>query len=147
MQRAFQLPVGYSDHTLGIEICLAAVALGATLIEKHVTLERGLPGPDHRASLEMKDLSRLVQGIRAVESSLGHGRKEPAERESRTAQVVRKSLVAARNLPTGTRLTAEMISVKRPGTGLDPEKRSLLIGRCLRVPVQTGDLLSLEMVA
>jgi len=147
MAAAFGVPIGYSDHTLGIEVSLAAVALGACVIEKHFTLNRGLPGPDHRASLEPDELAALVRGIRVVESALGHGRKEPAAGEAGIAQVVRKSLVAAKDVPAGTVLTDALIAMKRPGTGLPPTARSLLIGRKTKQDVPAGTLLTLEMLA
>lgn len=147
LSTAFGMPVGYSDHTKGIEVALAAVALGACVIEKHFTLDRSLPGPDHRASVEPDELAAMVQGIRAVEAALGHGRKEPAPCEAKTAAVARKSLVAARDIPAGTTLTEELISIKRPGTGLPPAMRSHLVGRTVRIPVRAGALLTLEMLA
>lgn len=146
MAVAFGIPVGYSDHTLGIEVAIAAVALGACVIEKHFTLDRNLPGPDHRASLEPDELAVLVHSIRTVELALGHGRKEPAASEANTAAVARKSLVAAKDIPVGTLLTAELIAIKRPGTGLPPTMRSYLIGRTVKQAVPTGTLLTLEML-
>jgi N-acetylneuraminate synthase len=145
MTRAFGVPAGYSDHTEGTEVSLAAVALGACVVEKHFTLDRTLPGPDHRASLEPLELTALVRGIRVIESALGDGRKEPAAAEAETAAVARRSLVAARSLAAGTTLAEEMIAMKRPGTGLPPSMRSYLIGRVLRAPVREGELLSLQM--
>ena len=144
---AFDVPVGYSDHTLGIEVAIAAVALGACVIEKHFTLDRGLPGPDHRASLEPAELVALVRGIRTVEAALGHGRKEPAASEANTAAVARRSLVAAQEIPAGAVLTEELIAIKRPGTGLPPAMRPYLIGRTARTTIPAGALLTLEMLA
>ena len=146
LEVAFGMPVGYSDHTLGTEIALAAVALGACVIEKHFTLDRGLPGPDHRASLEPDELRALVRGIRTVEAALGHGRKEPAASEANTATVARKSLVAARDIPAGATLTGELIAIKRPGTGLPPAMRAYLIGRTVRVSIPADTVLALEML-
>jgi N-acetylneuraminate synthase len=117
---AFGVRCGYSDHTLGIEISLAAVALGASVIEKHFTTDRSLTGPDHRASLEPEELRRLVAGIRAVEQSLGSGNKQPAPSETPNIAVARKSLVAARAIRKGRKLTVEDVAVKRPGTGTPP---------------------------
>lgn len=145
MSTAFQVLVGFSDHTPGIEVSLASVALGACVIEKHFTLDKNLPGPDHRASLEPAELLSLVNGIRIVEVSLGHGRKEPVASEADTAAVARKSLVAAHDIPVGTKLKKEHISVKRPGTGLPPVMRSHLLGLTLRVNVRAGTLFSMEM--
>lgn len=142
MARTFGVPVGYSDHTLGIEVALAAVALGACVIEKHFTLDRNLPGPDHQASLEPAQLAELVRGIRAVESALGSGRKEPTPSEANTAAIARKSLVAARTLTAGTILTREMVAIKRPGTGLSPARLAVIIGRRLVCDVPADALLS-----
>lgn len=141
---AFGAPVGYSDHTLGIEISLAAVALGACVLEKHFTLDRTLPGPDHRASLEPEELAALVKGIRNVEAALGHGRKEPVASEAETAAVARRSLVAADDIGPGTVLAEWHIAVRRPGTGLPPSMRKYLIGRRARVMIPAGTLLALE---
>jgi len=147
MASAFGAPVGYSDHTLGVEIPLAAVALGACVVEKHFTLDRSLPGPDHQASADPQELASLVRGIRLVEAALGHGRKEPTPREAETAATVRKSFTAARDIPHGSILTNEMIVLKRPGTGLPPASRSYLIGRRAKVDISAGTLLSLEMLS
>lgn|SRR5574337_759063 len=147
MATAFRVPVGYSDHTPGIEVALAAVALGACVIEKHFTLDRGLPGPDHQASLEPDELTALVRGVRIVESALGHGRKEPTAGELDTARVARKSLVAAVDIRKGTVVRAEMIAVKRPGTGLPPAMRSQLVGRVAKRDIPAGTVLGLEMLA
>jgi N-acetylneuraminate synthase len=146
MATAFGVPVGYSDHTKGIEVALAAVALGACVIEKHFTLDRNLSGPDHLSSLDPDELKALVRGIRIVESALGHGRKEPAESEVDTASAARKSLVAAQVIPVGTTLTKELIAIKRPGTGLPPFMRPYLIGRTLRQTVNADTLFTMEML-
>jgi len=146
LAETFQVPVGYSDHTPGIEVAIAAVARGACVIEKHFTLDRRLPGPDHRASLEPNGLTALVRGIRVVESALGHGRKEPAPSEADTAAIARKSLVAARDLARGTKLRREDIAIKRPGTGLQPALHSEVVGRVINQDVSADTLLSLEML-
>lgn len=146
MQETFNVPVGYSDHTQGIEVALAAVALGACVIEKHFTLSRDLPGPDHRASLEPDELARMVSGIRTVEAALGHGRKEPAASEAETAAVARRSLVAACDIAAGTALTKDLIAIRRPGTGLPAQMLSQVVGRTMRVPARAGTLLRLEML-
>lgn len=147
MAAKFAVPVGFSDHTLGTDIAIAAVALGACILEKHLTLDRTLPGPDHAASLEPVDFAALVRGVRAIESALGHGRKEPVPGEANTAAVARKSLVAARDLAAGEVLDAGAIAIKRPGTGLAPALRSSMVGRSTRVAVPAGTLLTLEMLA
>ncbi len=143
----FKVPVGYSDHTLGTEVAVAAVALGACVIEKHLTLDRSLPGPDHRASLEPAEFTHLVRAIRVVEAALGHGRKEPAASESGIAAVARKSLVAARTIPAGSVLIEELIAVRRPGTGLAPEMKARVIGRRVIREIPAGSVLTLEMLA
>ncbi len=147
MSKAFNVPIGYSDHTLGIAVSLAAVALGSCVIEKHFTLDCSLPGPDHQASLEPQHLKNLVQSIRSVEASLGHGRKEPAKSEFNTATVARRSLIATQDIQAGTVLTEGMISIKRPGIGLPPAMRPYLIGRIMRVHIPAGTLFTLEMLA
>ena len=144
---AFGLPVGFSDHTSGIEVGLAAVALGACVIEKHLTADRSLPGPDHRASLEPRAFRELVRGIRTVEASLGHGRKEPSASELDIAKVARRSVVAAEDIPEGTVLTPRMLAVRRPGTGIAPRWFDMIVGRRTRVAVQCGVPLTLEMLA
>ncbi|MGX4803493.1 N-acetylneuraminate synthase [Bradyrhizobium guangdongense] len=129
MASAFGLPVGYSDHTMGIEVSLAAVARGAKVIEKHFTLDRTLPGPDHAASLEPAELKRMVSGIRNIERALGSAIKGPVAAELRNRSVARRSLVAARRIAQGEVFAAEMISAKRPGDGLSPMEAWNLIGR------------------
>ena len=146
MVRTFNVPVGYSDHTLGIEVALAAVALGACVIEKHVTLDRTMPGPDQRASIEPDELSALVRGVRMIEVALGDGRKQPTPRETDTAAVARRSLVAARDVPAGGRLTQELIAIKRPGTGLSPALQAQLVGRTAKRSIPAGTLLTWDMV-
>lgn len=145
MAEALRVPIGYSDHTTGIEIALAAVALGACIIEKHFTLDRNLPGPDHRASLEPDELEELIRGIRKVEASLGDGRKTPTESELATARVARRSLVATANIQAGTIIQPEMVAVKRPGTGLPPVMLDEIVGRKALVDIGSGSLLALEM--
>lgn len=120
MREAFALPVGLSDHTPGIAIPLAAVARGATVIEKHFTLDRGLPGPDHKASLEPGELKAMVEGIRQVEVALGDGRKVPAASELGNRAVARQSLVAAAAIKCGERFNEANLGFKRPGTGVSP---------------------------
>lgn len=120
MAQAFGLPVGYSDHTAGIEVAIAAVARGACMIEKHFTLDRGLPGPDHAASLEPAELAQLVEAIRIVEQALGGSSKMPAEAELGNRGVARRSLVAARPIVRGEALSMSALACKRPGTGVSP---------------------------
>lgn len=146
LAKAFDVPVGYSDHTIGTEIAIAAVALNACVIEKHFTISRDLPGPDHRASLEPDELAAMVRCIRNVEAALGDGEKRPALEEANTAAVARRSLVAARYIPAGTVMTEELIVILRPGTGLPPTMRPQLIGRRVRRDIEPGTLLSLDMM-
>ena len=128
LRAAFGLKVGYSDHTEGIAISIAAVAQGAVMIEKHLTLDRTLPGPDHAASLEPGEFRDLVAAIRAVELSIGSGIKEPTAAESANRTVARKSLVAACAVSKGQKFTAENITVKRPGSGRTPMQYWSTIG-------------------
>ena len=116
----FDIQVGYSDHTQGIEVPIAAVALGATVIEKHFTIDRNLPGPDHKASLEPHELKAMVSGIRHIEQALGDGIKRISDSEKANISVARKSIVAACPIHKGEELTEENLTVKRPGTGLSP---------------------------
>jgi N-acetylneuraminate synthase len=141
LKLAFGLPVGYSDHTLGIEIAVAAVALGAEVIEKHFTLDRSLPGPDHSASLEPDELREMVAAIRHVEAALGTGIKNPAPCELPNLSVARKSVVAARSLPTGHLLVTGDLDIKRPGNGLAPKLLPTLIGRTLRTGVAKDEMI------
>jgi len=129
IQSAFGIAVGYSDHTLGIEVAIAAVAMGATVIEKHFTLNRNLPGPDHQASLEPGVLKAMVTAIRNIEVALGDGIKRLTPSEVRNKPVVRKSLVAIRAIKAGETYSAQNITTKRPGTGISPMRWDELIGR------------------
>ena len=144
MQASFGVPVGYSDHTLGLAIALAAVTLGACVLEKHLTLDRRLPGPDHAASLEPNEFAVLVRSLRSVEGALGHGRKEPSVHEVEIARTVRKSLVAARDIPAGTKLTEELVVVRRPGTGLPPSVRADILGWTTTRGLAAGTPIQLE---
>ena len=127
--QAFGVAVGYSDHTAGIEVPIAAVALGATVIEKHITLDQNLPGPDHKASLEPKEFAAMVRAIRNIEQALGDGIKRPTASEAANLQVVRKSLVATRAISIGELFSAVNITAKRPGTGISPMRWDELISR------------------
>jgi len=120
MREAFGLPVGYSDHTEGIAVSVAAAALGASVLEKHFTLDRTLPGPDHKASLEPGELAELVRSVRQVEKALGENRKVPSPSEWENRGIVRKSLVAKRSISKGEPFTSENLTCKRPGKGISP---------------------------
>lgn len=128
MEAAFGLPVGYSDHTIGVEIPIAAVAMGAKVIEKHFTLDRNMEGPDHKASLESDELRGMINAIRRVEKALGDGIKKPTNSESELRKVARRSLVLARDVKSGETITANDITIKRPGTGIEPEFLDFIAG-------------------
>lgn len=127
--RTYGVRIGYSDHTLGIEVATAAVALGATIIEKHFTLDRDLPGPDHRASLEPDQLEAMVSAIRNIERAMGSGVKAPSASEERNRLVARKSLVAARPIRAGETFDETNLTAKRPGTGISPMRLPELLGQ------------------
>lgn len=128
MKEKFGYPVGYSDHTQGIEVDIAAAALGATVIEKHFTLDRSLPGPDHKASLEPNEFKEMVEGIRKIELALGTSEKRLSEVEVKNRLVARKSIVAKKAIRAGTILTVDNITTKRPGYGINPMKWNEVIG-------------------
>ena len=125
----FGTAVGYSDHTEGIEVPVAAVAMGATVIEKHFTLDKNMDGPDHKASLEPKELAEMVRAIRKIEQALGSDKKQVTEREKANRKVARKSIVAARDIKAGEVFTEENLTVKRPGDGISPMKWTEILGR------------------
>lgn len=129
MKEAFQTQVGYSDHTLGIEASIAAVALGAKVIEKHFTLDKNMKGPDHKASLCPDELKLLVQSIRNIEAALGDGEKKPSKSELKNRDIARKSIVAKVPIRAGEAFSAENITVKRPGSGISPMKWYDVLGR------------------
>lgn len=128
LEKEFGLPVGYSDHTNGIEVSVAAVAMGAKVVEKHFTLDRNLPGPDHKASLEPDELKALVKAVRNVEKSLGSFEKKPSESEIKNIAIARKSIVAARDIKEGEILTEENITTKRPGNGVSAMRWNEVLG-------------------
>ena len=133
--------VGYSDHTLGIEIPIAAVAMGATVIEKHFTLDRNLPGPDHRSSLEPSELKSMVSAIRNIEVALGDRIKKPSASESKNIPIARKSIVAARTIKKGEVFTSENLVVKRPGNGVSPMEWDNVMGKIAKVDYKMDDLI------
>jgi len=148
MERAFGVPVGLSDHSLGTAVPIAAAALGAAFVEKHYTLDRSLPGPDHPFALEPGELRAMVAGIREAQAALGDGRKAGPSPEERVEMYTgaRRSLIAARDLPAGTVLGEDMIVTKRPGTGIAPKHLELVVGRVLRVDVEEDDVLQWDML-
>lgn len=147
LRRAFLVPAGYSDHALGPEVSLAAAALGAAVLEKHFTLDRSRPGPDHAMSMSPTELKAWIRGVRSVESALGDGIKRPAPPEIAIAKVARKSLVAARVIARGERLTADATARKRPGTGLPPAALRSLLGRRARRSIPADALLTRRLFA
>ena len=128
IKNRFGYEVGYSDHTKGIEVPIAAVAMGATIIEKHFTLDRNMEGPDHKASLEPQELCAMVSAIRNVEKALGNGIKEPSESEKKNIVIARKSIIAARDIKQGELFTEENLTVKRPGSGISPMRWNEVLG-------------------
>lgn len=141
---AFKKIVGYSDHTQGFEVAIAAVALGAKVIEKHFTIDKGLIGPDHKASLDPKELKNLVRLIRNVEKSLGNGIKKAMTSEENTRLVARKSIVAKERIKAGTVLTKELLAIKRPGNGIPPKYFDKLIGATLRRNIGVDETIQWE---
>ncbi|WP_395687129.1 N-acetylneuraminate synthase [Caenimonas koreensis] len=141
MARDLGVEIGYSDHSLGIEASIAAVCVGATLIEKHLTLDNALPGPDHSASLEPGEFKRMVDGIRRVTAMLGDGVKAPTAQERDTARVARRSVVAAVDIPAGTKVTDAMLMCRRPATGIAPRELPLLVGYVARKAIAKDSVL------
>jgi len=145
IQNELGVKIGYSDHTNGIEVPIAAVALGATVIEKHFTLDRNLPGPDHKASLEPDQLKAMIAAIRNVEKAVaGSGIKEPSPSEQKNIAVARKSIHLATNISAGTRLTEKHLVMKRPGNGISPMEIELVIGKILIQTLDADTLLTWE---
>jgi len=143
IEKELVVKVGYSDHTLGIEVPVAAVAMGATIIEKHFTLDRGMDGPDHAASLEPNELKQMVDSIRNIEKAMGDGQKKPSKSEDANLGVARKSIVASKNIKAGEKFTEENIAVKRPGTGLCPMRWDELLGLEAKKDFQADELVSI----
>jgi N,N'-diacetyllegionaminate synthase len=146
LKTAFGLDVGYSDHTLGIEMTVAAAVLGASIIEKHFTLDRNMVGPDHKASLEPYELEYMVQCIRHVESGLGDGIKNISYDEIYNRQIIRKSIIAFRNIKKGEKIKRDMISVKRPGYGISPSMLSDVIGKIALEDIHENDFITWDMI-
>ncbi len=163
MEKDFGLPIGYSDHTEGIKISLAAVVLGACIIEKHFTLDTNMPGPDHKASLEPEELKMMVERIRKIEKrlasgenpdiilgeldikeALGNGIKNPNISEIEVAKVVRKSIVAAKDIKKGLTITENMLDIKRPGTGISPEYFNQVVGKKTKEGIKKDELINWE---
>lgn len=143
LRENFGLEVGYSDHTKGIEVPVAAVALGAAVIEKHFTLDRTMEGPDHKASLEPQELAEMVKSIRNIEAALGSGKKEPSPSEKKNIAVARKSIVAAGPIKKGELFSEDNITVKRPGSGISPMKWFDVIGKTAKRDFEEDELIEL----
>lgn len=147
MRQAFGAVVGLSDHTLGIHVAVASVAAGAALVEKHYTMSRTLKGPDHPFAIEPNELADMVRQIRDVEAALGDGRKTgPAPEEQEMHAKARRSLVAARAIPKGTRIEADMVTIKRPGFGIKPKLVDLVVGRIAKVDIEEDTVLTWELL-
>ena len=143
LKNKFHVPVGYSDHTLGIEVPAAAAALGAAIIEKHFTLDKNMEGPDHKASLEPEELAKMVESIRNVETALGDGEKKVTDSEKENIYVARKSIVAAAPIKQGDIFTEENITVKRPGTGISPMRWNEILGQTADRDFEADELIEL----
>lgn len=143
MREAFGCEIGYSDHTKGIEVPIAAVAMGATIIEKHFTLDRNMEGPDHKASLEPDELKQMVQSIRNIEKAMGDGKKTPSESERKNIEIARKSIVADTNIKKGEVFTEENITAKRPGNGISPMKWFDVLGKTAKRDFLEDELIEL----
>lgn len=143
MKDEFNIPIGYSDHTRGIEIPIAAVAMGATVIEKHFTLDSNMEGPDHKASLEPDELKAMVSAIRNVEAAMGDGIKRPSKSEKRNMEAARKSIVAKTNIKKGEIFTQENLIVKRPGNGISPMKWFEVLGEISTRDFKEDELIEL----
>jgi len=143
IKEAFKVKVGYSDHTLGIEVPIAAVALGASVIEKHFTLDKNMEGPDHKASLEPHELKAMIDAIRNIEKALGNGIKKPSKSELKNKDIVRKSIVAKREIKKGEIFTEDNITVKRPGNGISPMRWYEVLGKVASRDYKEDELIEL----
>ena len=146
LKHAFKLPVGFSDHTLGITVPIAAVSLGAVVVEKHFTLDKDLPGPDHKASLEPDELEEMVVAIRDVEKALGDGIKIPTKEEEEIKKVARRSVVAKIDIPKGTTVAEDMLDVKRPGTGITPKYMDIIVGKKAEENIRKDEIVTWKVV-
>jgi N-acetylneuraminate synthase/N,N'-diacetyllegionaminate synthase len=146
LRNKFKLPVGFSDHTLSIAVPVAAAALGAVLIEKHFTLDKNLPGPDHKASLEPDQLKEMIAAVRDVEKALGTGKRKLTRDEEKIKNLVRRSVVARVNIRRGEVITKSMLDTKRPGTGMDPRNMDLIIGRRAKRKIARDEQIAFEQL-
>lgn len=147
LKNKFKLPIGYSDHTEGILAPIAAVSMGARVLEKHFTLDKNLPGPDHRASLDPKELREMVDNIREIEKILGSKTKKSTQDEEKIKKLVRKSIVAKKYIMKGEKITADLISIKRPGFGIQPVYLDRIIGRIAKEDIRDDQLIKWKMLS
>jgi N-acetylneuraminate synthase/N,N'-diacetyllegionaminate synthase len=146
MSEEFKIPIGFSDHTLGIHIPVAAVTIGAKVIEKHFTLDRKMKGPDHFFALEPNELKQMILNIRDVEKATGSGIKERAKDEQEMYEKGRRSIIAARNIQKGTKITRDMLIIKRPGFGIKPKYINQVVGKIAKIDIQEDEIISWEMI-
>jgi N,N'-diacetyllegionaminate synthase len=146
LRSLFCLPTGYSDHTSGITIPIAAVAMGACVVEKHLTLDRSLSGPDHKASIEPDEFKRMVSAIREIESALGDGEKKMQLCEASIRDVVRKSIVSAKKISSGSIITEDMLAIKRPGTGIEPKYLKNILGKSAVCGIKKDTVITWDMI-
>lgn len=146
LRRTFSLPTGFSDHSLGIATAVAAIALGACVIEKHFTLDRNLPGPDHKASLLPDELKEMIESIRIVERAIGNGIKQPTPEEEKIKLITRRSLVASIDIHSGTIITEDMLAIKRPGTGILPKNMKNIVGKTAKEEIAKDTIIKWEML-
>lgn len=147
LRRILGLPTGFSDHTPGITIAIAAVALGACIIEKHFTLDNNMTGPDHKASIEPRDLKLMVKAIRDVEIAIGDGIKKPKKNEEPIKAIARRSIVAKEDISTGTIISKDMLSIKRPGTGIEPKDIDLVLGKKTIAPLKKDEIIEFSKLS
>ena len=145
LEQMFGVPIGYSDHTVGSEVCVGAVSLGACIIEKHFTLDKEMTGPDHKLSADPKELADLVSKVRIIEKALGSIRKGPTKSEEKFKKLMRKSIAISTDVSKGTRIRKSMLTLVRPGTGIQPIHMNDLVGMTLKEDVNKGTLLRWDM--
>ena len=143
IKEKFKVNVGYSDHTEGIEVSLAAVSLGAQVIEKHITLSKNLPGPDHKASINLKEFKKMVEGIRKITVALGNGVKKISQSEKKNIKNARTSVIASKQIDKGEKFTSNNLTIKRPGNGISPMKLFKVIGKVARKNFKEDELIKL----
>lgn len=147
LKKNFNLPVGYSDHTLGIIVPIMAVAMGAKVLEKHFTLDKNLLGPDHKASLEPEELKEMVEAIRKTEIALGTGVKKSNKSEEKIKKIIRKSIIAKIDIPKRTKITKNMLIIKRPGIGIEPKYLNKVIGKRAKKNIKKDSLIKFQDLA